>query len=169
MEQVKTKKSQAMEDLSALQDQIDALAAQVTKQGSVVRQLKKDGAASEDIAEAVTLLKKLKVDAEALKAKQDELDPSKKFNRKTFDELILRKMFVVPSFEIHGGVKGLFDLGPPACALKVCFVLVLSWRAYYFQCHVSVRPSLNYILYHGYLTTCQKQRDHFSQQCIAYV
>ena len=41
--------------------------------------------------------------------------------RKTFDELILRKMFVVPSFEIHGGVKGLFDLGPPACALKVCF------------------------------------------------
>lgn len=115
-----------MEDLSALQDQIDALTAQVTKQGSVVRQLKKDGAASEDIAEAVTLLKKLKVDAEALKTKQDELDPSKKFNRKTFDELILRKMFVVPSFEIHGGVKGLFDLGPPACALKVCFVLVLS-------------------------------------------
>ena len=115
------KRSQAMEDLSALRDQVDALAAQVTKQGSAVRQLKKDGAASEDIAEAVTLLKKLKVDAEALKAKQDELDPSKKFNRKTFDELILRKMFVVPSFEIHGGVKGLFDLGPPACALKVCF------------------------------------------------
>lgn len=121
-----------MEDLSALQDQIDALAAQVTKQGSVVRQLKKDGAASEDIAEAVTLLKKLKVDAEALKAKQDELDPSKKFNRKTFDELILRKMFVVPSFEIHGGVKGLFDLGPPACALKVCVCVgLLSWRAYF--------------------------------------
>lgn len=145
-----------MEDLSALQDQIDALAAQVTKQGSVVRQLKKDGAASEDIAEAVTLLKKLKVDAEALKAKQDELDPSKKFNRKTFDELILRKMFVVPSFEIHGGVKGLFDLGPPACALKVCFVLVFAshWRAY-FQCHVSVQPSLN---------STDKSNQIFSQQ-----
>jgi glycyl-tRNA synthetase len=28
-------------------------------------------------------------------------------------------MFVVPSFEIHGGVGGLFDLGPPACGLKV--------------------------------------------------
>jgi glycyl-tRNA synthetase (class II) len=25
----------------------------------------------------------------------------------------------VPSFEIHGGVKGLFDLGPPACGVKV--------------------------------------------------
>jgi len=118
-----------MEDLSALRDQVDALAAQVTKQGSAVRQLKKDGAASEDIAEAVTLLKKLKVDAEALKAKQDELDPSKKFNRKTFDELILRKMFVVPSFEIHGGVKGLFDLGPPACALKAA--MIDQWRKHF--------------------------------------
>lgn len=28
-------------------------------------------------------------------------------------------MFVVPAFEIHGGVGGLFDLGPPSCALKV--------------------------------------------------
>lgn len=108
-----------MDNLEALQDSIDSLAAQVTKQGSAVRQLKKDGASSDDIAEAVALLKKLKVDADKLRKKQDELDPSKKFNRKTFDELILRKMFVVPSFEIHGGVKGLFDLGPPACALKV--------------------------------------------------
>jgi hypothetical protein len=36
-----------------------------------------------------------------------------------FDDTILRRMFVVPSFEIHGGVGGLFDLGPPACGLKV--------------------------------------------------
>lgn len=27
-------------------------------------------------------------------------------------------MFVVPSFEIHGGVKGLYDFGPPGCGLK---------------------------------------------------
>jgi len=37
-----------------------------------------------------------------------------------FDDLVKRKMFVVSSFEIHGGVSGLFDLGPPSCALKVC-------------------------------------------------
>mmetsp|Transcript_14895 Transcript_14895/g.32415 ORF Transcript_14895/g.32415 Transcript_14895/m.32415 type:complete len:707 (+) Transcript_14895:101-2221(+) len=118
-----------MEDLSALQDSIDAIAAQVTKQGSAVRQLKKDGASSEEIADAVSLLKKLKVEAEELRKKQDELDPSKKFNRKTFDELILRKMFVVPSFEIHGGVKGLFDLGPPACALKAA--MIDQWRKHF--------------------------------------
>ena len=106
-------------NMEALQDEIDALAASITKQGSAVRQLKKDGAAPDAISEAVDGLKVLKVKAEALRKKQDELDPSKKFNRKTFDELILRKMFVVPSFEIHGSVKGLFDLGPPACALKV--------------------------------------------------
>lgn len=30
-------------------------------------------------------------------------------------------MFVVSAFEIHGGAGGLFDLGPPSCALKVRF------------------------------------------------
>ena len=35
------------------------------------------------------------------------------FSRAHFEDTIVRKMFVIPSFEIHGGVKGLFDLGPP--------------------------------------------------------
>lgn len=34
------------------------------------------------------------------------------------DDVVIRRMFVVPSFEIHGGVSGLFDLGPPGCGLK---------------------------------------------------
>lgn len=38
-----------------------------------------------------------------------------------FDDLLKRKMFVVSAFEIHGGAGGLFDLGPPSCALKVSF------------------------------------------------
>ena len=41
------------------------------------------------------------------------------FDRKVFDEMVLRKMFVIPSFDIHGGVEGLYDLGPPVCALKM--------------------------------------------------
>jgi hypothetical protein len=44
-----------------------------------------------------------------------------------FDDTILRRMFVVPSFEIHGGVGGLFDLGPPACGLKVKLCIQLLW------------------------------------------
>ena len=35
------------------------------------------------------------------------------FSRAHFEDTIVRKMFIIPSFEIHGGVKGLFDLGPP--------------------------------------------------------
>lgn len=105
------------EDNSKLQDELDALNAQITKQGSAVRQLKKDGAAADAIEEAVNALQALKITAGDLTEKLKGDEPE--FNRKSFDDLIIRKMFVVPSFEIHGGVKGLFDLGPPATALKV--------------------------------------------------
>jgi glycyl-tRNA synthetase len=108
-------------DLTSLQDQIDALAAQITKQGAKVRDIKKNSSSDANaIADAVDVLQKLKIEHGGLLEKMKEMSGSKEdFNRQVFDELILRKMFVIPSFEIHGGVKGLFDLGPPACALKV--------------------------------------------------
>jgi glycyl-tRNA synthetase len=110
-------------DIQSLQDELDALNASVTKQGATVKQLKKDGAAASDIEEAVKSLQALKVSATTLTSQLESTTPT--FNRKSFDDLVLRKMFVVPSFEIHGGVKGLFDLGPPACALKVCGMYVI--------------------------------------------
>lgn len=100
-----------------LKDELDALDAEVRKQGAHVRQLKKDGADANEIGEATKALQALKHQASALSQHVDTHVPT--FNRKSFDDLIIRKMFIVPSFEIHGGVKGLFDLGPPACALKV--------------------------------------------------
>ncbi|KAL3922747.1 MAG: hypothetical protein SGILL_002038 [Bacillariaceae sp.] len=103
-------------DVAKLQDELDLLNAQITKQGSSVRQLKKDGAAADVVEEAVKALQVLKISAAELAEKVKGNEPE--FNRKAFDDLIIRKMFVVPSFEIHGGVKGLFDLGPPACGLK---------------------------------------------------
>jgi SMC interacting uncharacterized protein involved in chromosome segregation len=108
-------------DLSALQDQIDALSAQITKQGAEVRTLKKADATDADaISAAVEVLQNLKIDHKKLVDQMEEASGgSDAFNRQVFDDLVLRKMFVIPSFEIHGGVKGLFDLGPPACALKV--------------------------------------------------
>ncbi|GAX27307.1 glycyl-tRNA synthetase [Fistulifera solaris] len=109
-----------------LQDRLDALNAQITKQGSHVRQLKKDGIA-DAIGEAVEQLQALKLEAATL---QNKLQAGEtQFNRKSFDDLILRKMFVIPSFEIHGGVKGLFDLGPPACALKAA--MIDMWRKHF--------------------------------------
>lgn len=108
-------------DVSALQDEIDALAAKITKQGADVRTLKKNSASDADaIGAAVKVLQELKISQKELLDKMEAVAGGKDtFNRQVFDELILRKMFVIPSFEIHGGVKGLFDLGPPACALKV--------------------------------------------------
>jgi len=118
-------------DLSSLQDEIDSLAAQITKQGAEVRTLKKNSASDADaIGEAVKALQVLKIDHKELVVKMEAASGGKEtFNRQIFDELILRKMFVVPSFEIHGGVKGLFDLGPPACALKAA--MLDAWRKHF--------------------------------------
>jgi glycyl-tRNA synthetase len=69
----------------------------------------------------------------AFRARLAELErdgeDSYQFNRKAFDELILRKMYVVPSFEIHNGPAGLFDYGPPACTLKAN--VINSWRNHF--------------------------------------
>lgn len=127
-----------------LQDRWDALNAKITKQGSHVRQLKKDGVA-DAIGEAVEQLQALKLEATTLQA-QLQADEDQ-FNRKSFDDLILRKMFVVPSFEIHGGVKGLFDLGPPACALKVSSnVLTLPRKGRNFDNITLMRTFISFFL-----------------------
>mmetsp|Transcript_50555 Transcript_50555/g.56405 ORF Transcript_50555/g.56405 Transcript_50555/m.56405 type:complete len:720 (-) Transcript_50555:57-2216(-) len=114
-------------ETSKLQDEFDALNARITKQGSTVRQLKKDGADVNDIGAAVEKLQALKISATDMSAKLTSGEPQ--FNRKSFDDLIIRKMFVVPSFEIHGGVKGLFDLGPPACGIKASMIDL--WRKHF--------------------------------------
>jgi glycyl-tRNA synthetase len=118
-------------DVSALQDEIDALAAKITKQGAEVRTLKKNSASDADaIGAAVKVLQELKISQKELLDKMEAVAGGKDtFNRQVFDELILRKMFVIPSFEIHGGVKGLFDLGPPACALKAA--MIDAWRKHF--------------------------------------
>lgn len=113
--------------IEEMQDEFDALQARITSQGTIVRSLKKDGGTADSIAEAVEVLQALKSEAAALAEKLESNEGQ--FNRRAFDDLILRKMFVVPSFEIHGGVKGLFDLGPPACALKAAMIDL--WRKHF--------------------------------------
>lgn len=93
----------------------DALAAAVTKQGSIVKQMKKDGAAAEALKVEVGKLLELKA---ALAASQASAASTDTFDRQAMDDLVIRRMFVVPAFEIHGGVKGLYDYGPPGCGLK---------------------------------------------------
>lgn len=50
-------------------------------------------------------------------------------DRATFDILMRRRLFYTPSFEIYGGERGLFDYGPPGCALQNNLVDI--WRKHF--------------------------------------
>ena len=106
-----------------------SLQAKITVQASKIRQMKKDSAAAADVTAEVTLLTSMRAKlATLLEANKDESDL---LNRKAFDELLLRKMYVVQSFEIHNGPAGFFDYGPPACALKAN--VLSAWTRHFVQ------------------------------------
>jgi glycyl-tRNA synthetase len=50
-------------------------------------------------------------------------------DRPTLDSLLRRRMFYTPSFEAYGGVAGLFDYGPPGCALQANIIDL--WRKHF--------------------------------------
>jgi glycyl-tRNA synthetase len=50
--------------------------------------------------------------------KEKPVDLTVKYKRREVEDLLKRKFFVVPSFEIYGGVAGFFDFGPLGSALK---------------------------------------------------
>lgn len=49
--------------------------------------------------------------------------------RATVETLLKRRLFYTPSFEIYGGYAGLFDYGPPGCALQANVVEL--WRKHF--------------------------------------
>ena len=50
-------------------------------------------------------------------------------DRGALDCLLRRRMFYTPAFEIYGGVSGLYDYGPPGCALQANIVDL--WRKHF--------------------------------------
>lgn len=50
-------------------------------------------------------------------------------NKRALEDTLARRMFVVPAFEIHGGVAGLYDYGPPGCSLKENILSL--WRQHF--------------------------------------
>ncbi|RHY12862.1 hypothetical protein DYB25_010165, partial [Aphanomyces astaci] len=91
---------------------------------ATVRELKKNGGAAADITAAVVALNALKAQLNALAEPVGVV-----LNKKALDDLLLRKMFVVPSFEIYGGVGGFYDFGPPGAAVKTN--LLNLWRRHF--------------------------------------
>ncbi|KAJ1434028.1 glycyl tRNA synthetase [Ochromonadaceae sp. CCMP2298] len=113
---------------SAPEDDVYAVQAKVTLQQSKIREMKKGGEANaQEILDQVTILNDLRANLQVFTDINKEKEVP--FNRKGFDELILRKMYVVPSFEIHNGPAGLFDYGPPACTLKAN--VLTAWRRHF--------------------------------------
>ncbi|OLL26928.1 putative glycine--tRNA ligase [Neolecta irregularis DAH-3] len=51
------------------------------------------------------------------------------FDKEQLDSLLSRRFFVAPGFEIYAGVAGLYDYGPPACALQAN--IVDQWRKHF--------------------------------------
>lgn len=50
-------------------------------------------------------------------------------DRTTLDSLLRRRLFYTPAFEIYGGVKGLYDYGPPGCSLQANIIDI--WRKHF--------------------------------------
>ncbi|KAI1105894.1 glycyl-tRNA synthetase [Jackrogersella minutella] len=67
--------------------------------------------------------KHLKMTTTATTLKGQPLD------RPTLDSILRRRMFYTPSFEIYGGVAGLYDYGPPGCSLQANIIDV--WRKHF--------------------------------------
>lgn len=51
------------------------------------------------------------------------------FSRESLEGVLKRRFFFAPSFEIYGGVSGLYDYGPPGCAFQAN--IVDTWRKHF--------------------------------------
>ncbi|KAK0629763.1 hypothetical protein B0T17DRAFT_615501 [Bombardia bombarda] len=50
-------------------------------------------------------------------------------DKAALESMLRRRMFYTPSFEIYGGVSGLYDYGPPGCSLQAN--IVDAWRKHF--------------------------------------
>uniref|UniRef100_T1J3J4 Glycine--tRNA ligase n=1 Tax=Strigamia maritima TaxID=126957 RepID=T1J3J4_STRMM len=99
----------------------------VKEQGDYVRKLKHDEAPEIDIKKAVNELKSRK---KLLEDKEASLiTDGDKFDRSRMEDLLKRRFFYVQSFEIYGGIAGLFDFGPMGSAAQSN--LLSAWRNFF--------------------------------------
>ena len=109
---------------------LDALRAQVAAAAAAVRSLKAEGKGVAELGPALETLASLRKALEEATAADEGAGGGAKWpvDRKALDECMARRMIVVPSFEIHRGVAGFFDYGPPGCALKVRMSARSGWE-----------------------------------------
>ena len=105
----------AMESLERMQEEVNAA-------GANVRALKASDAPAEEVAAAIEALKRVKLDLEReltrLKEAGNAEAKAKEEFRAKLAGVLEGRLFYIPSFKIYGGVAGLYDYGPPGCAVK---------------------------------------------------
>ena len=104
-----------------------------TAAGDDVRALKANKADKTEIDAAIAKLKELKialdVEVKAAMAAGDEKLAEKENFRNKMSGALEQRLFYIPSFKIYGGVAGLYDYGPPGCAVKSN--LQAFWRQHF--------------------------------------
>ncbi|XP_020529989.1 glycine--tRNA ligase, mitochondrial 1 isoform X2 [Amborella trichopoda] len=92
-------------------------------QGQAIRFLKASGASPSEVESTLNSLKAMKVEVEVLsKELNSRVSENGGGNRDAFRQGVVnaleRRLFYIPSFKIYRGVAGLYDYGPPGCAVK---------------------------------------------------
>ncbi|KAI9157712.1 hypothetical protein LWI28_026762 [Acer negundo] len=109
----------------------------VESQGSSVRALKASKATKTEIDAAIEALNRLKLEKSSIERELQSIvsgnGADSSVTREAFRQAVAntleRRLFYIPSFKIYRGVAGLYDYGPPGCAVKSN---VLSfWRQHF--------------------------------------
>eukprot|EP00455_Lapot_gusevi_P004261 TRINITY_DN1176_c0_g1_i1.p1 TRINITY_DN1176_c0_g1~~TRINITY_DN1176_c0_g1_i1.p1 ORF type:complete len:683 (-),score=282.08 TRINITY_DN1176_c0_g1_i1:70-2118(-) len=118
---------------SVSESRIDELVAQKQAKADLVRRLKESGDQTEALENAIRDLKIVANELEQLtkgarEAEEAERKKLSKF-REDVEDLCKRRFIFTPSFEIYGGVGGLYDYGPIGTTLKENFLQL--WRRHF--------------------------------------
>lgn len=112
---------------------LDTAADAYLKQSEIVAALRCNSPGSDELAAAEARLRECKraVDAarKSVEAESGSNNDASDFNGAGTEGLLKRRFFIAPSFEIYGGVAGLYDYGPPGCSVKNN--LLAMWRQHF--------------------------------------
>ncbi|CAK9320823.1 unnamed protein product [Citrullus colocynthis] len=109
----------------------------IEAQGNAVRALKAAGGSKAEIDAAIEALNGLKIEKASiekqLQAVVSGAGGDGALNRESFRQIVgntlERRLFYIPSFKIYRGVAGLYDYGPPGCAVKSN--VLAFWRQHF--------------------------------------
>lgn len=79
-------------------------------------------------------------------------------HRARVEEVVKKRFFYAPAFSIYGGVAGLFDYGPPGCALQANMLAL--WRQHFILEEGMLEVDTTILTPHDVLKTSGHVRHH---------